>query len=98
MKRASVTEVKNRLSALLDQVKAGETILIVERGIPVARIEPAAAYGDDHDGRIARLVRKGILRPARKRLNIDLLLSPPPRAERGADIVQAVLDERREGR
>ena len=36
MKSASVSETKNRLSALLDEVRRGETVLITHHGKPVA--------------------------------------------------------------
>ena len=35
---AGIKDVKNNLSRLLNQVKAGEEILITDRGRPVARI------------------------------------------------------------
>ena len=40
VKIASITEAKNSLSALIDGLKAGSTVLIVDRGRPVARLEP----------------------------------------------------------
>jgi prevent-host-death family protein len=41
MKKASITETKNNLSALIDGLKGGgEPVLIVDRGRPVARLEP----------------------------------------------------------
>ena len=40
MKTATITEAKNGLSALIDRVRAGEQVLITDRGIPVARLEP----------------------------------------------------------
>ena len=57
----TVTEAKNRLSSLLDRVKAGERIIITDRGVPVARLEPIAAAADP-TGRLGRLERAGILR------------------------------------
>src|SRR5258706_4940258 len=60
MKSASVSKTKNELSSLLDQVKQGETILILDRNRPVAKIIPAGAT--DQDGRIARLERAGLIR------------------------------------
>ena len=36
MKTATISETKNRLSALLDRVRHGETILITDRERPVA--------------------------------------------------------------
>jgi len=44
MKRASISEAKNNLSALIDGLKGGSPVLIVDRGRPVARLE--AATGD----------------------------------------------------
>ena len=43
MKIASVTEAKNNLSALIDGLKGGSPVLIVDRGRPVARLEPVTA-------------------------------------------------------
>src|SRR6267378_1495429 len=43
MKTASITEAKNNLSALIDGLKSGSPVLIVDRGRPVARLEPATA-------------------------------------------------------
>ncbi len=40
MKTASISQTKNQLSALLDAVRHGETILIMDRNCPVARLEP----------------------------------------------------------
>ena len=37
MKTATISEVKNRLSAYLRAVRAGETVLILDRDQPVAR-------------------------------------------------------------
>ena len=37
---AQCTDLRRRLSALLDQVEAGETVLLMRRGRPVARLVP----------------------------------------------------------
>ena len=58
MKRATLTDTKNNLSALVDQVQHGETILILDRGRPVARLESVLGDGDDPEGRLARLERQ----------------------------------------
>lgn len=43
MKRVTATEAARRFSDVLDAVEAkGESFLVVRRGRPVARIEPAA--------------------------------------------------------
>src|SRR5262245_14934379 len=97
MKKASITEAKNNLSALVDRVKAGATILIVDRGRPVARLEPVGGDVDD-DQRLARRVGDGIVRPARGSASKAVLSEPPPAAKKRASIVAALLEDRREGR
>jgi len=99
MKRVSITEAKNRLSALIDGLKAGSSVLIVDRGRPVARLEPATTAGkDEEDGRLSRLVREGIVRPGRAPLPRSMFADPLPRPKRGASVVTALVEERREGR
>jgi prevent-host-death family protein len=98
MKKASITEAKNNLSALIDSVRGGSPVLIVDRGRPVARLEPVSGIGADDDDRLARLVREGIVRPARGDAPKVLFATRPPRAKKGASGVRALLDERREGR
>ncbi|HEY1300082.1 MAG TPA: type II toxin-antitoxin system prevent-host-death family antitoxin [Stellaceae bacterium] len=99
MRKASITEAKNNLSALIDSLKGGSPVLIVDRGRPVARLEPATAEPNvEPDGRLARLVRDGIVRPRRTAPAAALFEQPPPRAKRGKSIVEVLLAERREGR
>lgn len=99
MKKASITETKNKLSALIDGLKAGSPVLIMDRGRPVARLEAVSAIGDgDEDGRLARLTREGIVRPGRVRAPRTLFTDPPPKPARRASAVEALIDERREGR
>ncbi len=99
MKKASITEAKNNLSALIDGLKGGGPVLIVDRGRPVARLEPVSS-GDqvDDEGRLARLVRDGIVRPARSAPIRTLFTREPPRPKTSVSVVEAVLAERREGR
>jgi prevent-host-death family protein len=97
MRTASISEAKNKLSALLDRVRAGETILILDRGTPVAQLSPPHAASDDE--RLARLERAGIVRRGSGRpLPIEQLARPLAPGERGAGVVEALLEERREGR
>ena len=92
MKKVSITEAKNNLSALIDGLKGG-LVLIVDRGRPVARLEPVTAGLDAvHGGRLSRLVRDGAEPPRM------VFSHQPPRANPGASAVKALLEERREGR
>ena len=98
MKKASISEAKNNFSALIDSVKGGSPVLIVDRGRPVARLEPVSVAGVKDDSRLARLVREGTVRPARGSAPSRLIASAPPRPRKGASAVRARLEERRVGR
>jgi prevent-host-death family protein len=46
MDKIGAFDAKNKLSALLDKVEAGEEIVITRRGRPVARLVPMTAESD----------------------------------------------------
>ena len=99
MKTASITEAKNRLSALIDQVRHGRTIIILDRGTPVARLESVVAGpGQEPEGRLARLQRQGLVAPGRKAEPRDLMAEKPPRPRKGSGALAALIDERRAAR
>jgi prevent-host-death family protein len=98
MKKASITEAKNNLSALIDGVKSGSPVLIVDRGRPVARLEPVLHGEGEETGQLARLVRAGIVRPARAAAAKTIFATKPPRPRGAASGVRALLDDRRNGR
>lgn len=99
MKRTSITNAKNRLSALIDRVKNGETVIIEDRGLPVAQLTPVAGRADSSDAdRLARLERQGVLRPAGARASARRLRSAPPSGGRGLALSRLVRAERDEGR
>jgi prevent-host-death family protein len=99
MKIASISEAKNRLSALIDQVRRGQPVTIVDRGRPVARLESVAGGSRvDADGRLARLERQGLVVRGSRPNPVKLITSPPPKLRRGASALSALLDERRSGR
>ena len=98
MKKASITETKNHLSRLLDEVKSGTTILIMDRDKPVARLEPVAAEERTNADRIAVLVRDGLAAAPRKRFDVHAFLSRKTvRLPPGVSAVQALLSERESG-
>lgn len=95
MKKASLTETKNRLSALIDEVREGETILVLDRGRPVARIESVVGSGPGSPGRLERLERRGLIkRGSEPHSDDDLLAVPPPSAKPGASVLRELLAER----
>lgn len=95
METATISQIKNRLSAYLKKVRAGKEVLILDRDEPIAKIVPAVLQ-DDPSGRLAALVRKGIVRPAQRPMPLEMLRSPRP--GKGARVLEALLEERREGR
>ena len=100
MRRATISETKNGLSALLDRVRHGETILITDRNRPVARLEPVLSgeHAGPDEGRLARLERAGVIRRARRGRLDEILREPPPSPAAGGDVLEALLEERRGGR
>ena len=49
MTSASITQAKTNLSKLIKKVRHGESVLILERNIPVARLEPLPAGSREGD-------------------------------------------------
>jgi len=97
MGTTTITEAKNRLSALIDRVQAGESIVILERGRPVARLEPIVGQTDP-TGRLARLERAGIIKIGAAAPPMELMRRPGPEVAHGASAVAAVIEERRSSR
>lgn len=98
MKTASISTAKNRLSALIDLVRKGETVTITDRDQPVALLTPLPPHSVAVSSRLAALERAGLVKRARTVAGERLLerLPPMPRAE--ADVLVALLAERDEGR
>jgi prevent-host-death family protein len=97
VRTTTLTDAKNKLSSLIDQVRAGETVMILDRGRPVARIEPVGTYPDP-SGRLARLERAGVIRIGSAAPPVEMLRDPAPPVKAGVSAVEAVLEERRSGR
>jgi len=93
MKTATITEVKNGLSALIDQVRAGESILITDRGVTVARLQPVTS-APDPVGRLRRLERAGILLIGGHEPPIDLLRTRGPALRPGVSGALMVIEDR----
>jgi prevent-host-death family protein len=99
MKTATLTETKNHLSSLIDQVRHGETILILDRGRAVARLASVLAEESAApEGRVERLERQGLLHRAQASKGPDLFQRPRPVAREGASVLEELLDERSSGR
>jgi len=60
MPQIGVRELNQQTSQVLDRVRAGETLEITDRGIPVAEIRPVSGARSG----LARLIAEGRLIPA----------------------------------
>ena len=96
MTRAPISDLKARLSRYLDMVRAGEEVIVTDRGKPIARITPVNDRQQEQ-GRLQVLTRTGQVRPPRREEALDV-----SRLERPADpksrARRLLLKERAEGR
>ncbi len=96
MKIAPIADFKARLSAYLEAVKAGEEIIVTERGRPVAQV--IAVRGSRHDSaRRDQLIRNGQMKPPLHALPKDFLTQALP-ADGDGHVMTSLLEDRNEGR
>jgi antitoxin (DNA-binding transcriptional repressor) of toxin-antitoxin stability system len=99
MKRASITYTKNNLSRVLGMVREGDTVYVVDRDVPVARIEPVALSDMESRDSLRALERKGIVTAPRRALDVPRFMRRKKVAlAAGASAVRAVIEEREESR
>lgn len=94
MKQAKVSDLKNQLSRYLDYVRHGETVLVLDRKIPVAELRPVSEKAST--GKLAALERKGVIRRGRGRLPKKFFKETLGGMRAG--VLKALLEERKEGR
>lgn len=101
MKKTNISTLKRDLSRYLDYVRKGGVVRIFDRQTPVADIVPMARRGKTSDetveAMIDRLERQGsVIRRGTGRFDPSLLRRPPVKSRKS--VVEAILEERREGR
>ncbi len=94
VKTATITEARDELSALIELVREGETVVITDEGRPVAQLVPALSTDDD-EARLERLVRAGVIKRGTGRMPAIPLLNRPARS---SGVLDSLIEERREGR
>lgn len=94
MDSVGLRELKNRLSEYVNRVKAGEALLVTDRGQVVAELRPAegAARGKQRSLSLADLTRTGLLVPGKP--NHEKLYPAMPRVLRRRSSLR-LLDEER---
>ncbi len=96
VKSVPIAVLKAKLSEHLDAVKAGEEIIVTERGEPIARLLPIA-QAESMEVRMVRLVAAGLVKPPKRPLSDDFWTLPMPEDPEGL-VLKALLEEREEGR
>jgi len=94
-KSVSVSQLKARLSEYLRRVKAGETVLVTERGRPIVEMKPlpSESLGEE----LTELVEAGLVRPSTEPLPEGYWEEERPADPEGA-VRRAIIEEREEGR
>jgi len=67
MKTVPIAGLRASLSRYLAAVKAGEEVLVTERGRPIARISRISSIAEDEEESSRRLETRGLLRVGSKR-------------------------------
>jgi len=95
MKTMGIRELKNRLSEVVRAVKAGEHILVTDRGTVVAELVPPGRPGKDPSipPGLARLAERGIARLGAPN-DPGLYRGLPPLRQRPASVGRLLDDER----
>lgn len=96
MKTAAVSKLKASLSEYLLRVKAGEEVIVTERGKPIAKLVPIA-QPEAVPEYLREMERKGLITIGTGKLPKDFWDWPRPKDPKGL-VLKALIEERREGR
>ena len=96
MKTATVSKLKASLSAYLRQVKAGEEVLVTERGRPIAKLAPAVG-SETLPEHLIEMEKQGLIKRGSGNLPKGFWDLPRPKDPKGL-VLKALLEEREEGR
>jgi prevent-host-death family protein len=94
METVGIRELKNRLSAYVRKVEAGDVIIVTDRGRIVAELVPpgrGSLRPDIHPG-LVELARRGELRLPTRPHDPELYRRPLPKVDLGGRTVQDLID------
>jgi prevent-host-death family protein len=98
MEKATVSKLKDNLSAYLRKVRAGHPVVIYDRDVPIARLERIESAGSGSD-RLALLRAQGLTRPPSRPLSTAQLRAALASAlPRQARVLQALAADRNDDR
>jgi prevent-host-death family protein len=100
MRSVNIAELKNKLSTYVKYAKAGETVIIRDRNTPVAQLMPLVEEEglSEYERDSRELIAKGLMRPAKRPMDWDAFWKLPRPELKDNALLQALLDEREEGR
>ena len=93
MRTVTVSRLKAQLSEQIRYVKNGERVLVTERGRPVAELTPVT--GDPGVEALEDMIRTGRVR--RGHGDVDRVLAFPRAPDPDGLVMEALLEQRREG-
>jgi len=97
MKTTAISRLKTSLSEYLLKVKAGEEVIVTDRGKPVARIVPLERGEIEISPHLLTLERAGLIRIGKGALPGGFWNMPRPKDKKGLALAK-LLQEREEGR
>ncbi len=97
MKTAAVSKIKSSLSEYLLKVKAGEEVIITDRGKPIAKIVPLKRGETEIPPHLLMLEKAGLAHIGKNNLPEDFWKMPRPKDKKGLALIN-LLKEREEGR
>jgi prevent-host-death family protein len=96
MKTATVSKLKASLSEYLRLVKAGEEVLVIERGRPIAKLTPAVG-SSALAKELLDMEKQGLVKIGRGKLPKGFWDLPRPKDPKGR-VLQSLIQEREQGR
>jgi prevent-host-death family protein len=85
-----IRELRLNLSKYVARVRDGAEVIVTDHGRPVVRLSPI----DEQEAHIARLMREGLIKPA-KRPKSRTLPPPVPLIGEGPLVSEMVIEDRR---
>lgn len=90
MNKANISYARNHLSKLIARVREGESILIIDRRRPVARLEPVSDSDTQQVHWLEDLAQRSLIRFARGPVDLQALrVLPQPIPVGRGDILEA---------
>lgn len=97
MRTAAVSELKASISEYLTNVKAGEEVLVTDRGKPIAKLIPVRRDETTIPPHLLTLERAGLVRIGTGKIKAHFWDSPRSKDKKGLAL-RYLLEEREEGR